>query len=321
MAWRRRLIVSVVLILPLAGCGEDMRARRFPPVTAPKNLPNITFPKETKPEPLPANYGWLEPRQRLDVPIEFVAEQSADWPQLKEYWNEFPGPVGLGLWPLAQPVLEAVAALESQVHSEKIKLKVPRGLPDPTPYVPAANPPTYGKWILGRRIFFDRTLLSVAPGQGTYCADCHNPGQAFSSSMKTAASGNRNVPSLINSVYNRNQFWDGRAGSLEEVLLRRLEDERPLTQEPPREQSPGYLHVWPGLVGHLRGRPDYLHAFQQVFGTAPTADNRFCGATLPGNCRPLEGSITGTSLPLTSKLCEKSPARSSAVGTRRVFVP
>src|SRR5262249_28869073 len=188
-------------------------------------------------------------------------------------WHDSRGTVVWGLGPLALPPLEAVAALESQVHSEKIKLKVPRGLPDPMPYVPAANPPTYGKWILGKKLFFDRTLLTVAPGQGTYCADCHNPGQAFSSSMKTAASGNRNVPSLINSVYNRSQFRAGRAGSLEEVLLRRLEDERPLTQEPAKEQSPGYLHVWPGMIGHLRGRPDYLQAFQQVFGTDPTADN------------------------------------------------
>src|SRR5437867_554121 len=126
MAWRRRLAVWIVLLLPLVGC-EDMRARRFPPVTTPKGLPNITFPKETKPEPLPAHYGWLEPRQRFDVPMEFVSEQSVEWAQLKELWNEYPGPVGLGLWPLTLPPLEAVAALGSQVHAEKVKVKVPRG--------------------------------------------------------------------------------------------------------------------------------------------------------------------------------------------------
>jgi len=105
MVWHRRLFVSVLMFLPLAGC-EDMRARRFPPVTAPKDLPSFTLPKETKPDPLPPHYGWLEPRQRLDVPIEFVTEQSGEWSKLKEFWNEFPGPVGLGLWPLALPPLE-----------------------------------------------------------------------------------------------------------------------------------------------------------------------------------------------------------------------
>src|SRR5439155_245263 len=207
------------------------------------------------------------------IPMEFVTEQSADWQKLKDLWTDFPGKAGLGLWPLGLPPLEAVVALEAQVESEKIKIKVPRGLPDPTPYLPATNPPTYGKWLLGRKLFFDRTLLAVAPGQGTYCADCHNPAQNFCSTKKTTLSGRRNVPSLVNSIYNRRQFWDGRAGTLEEVLLRQLEDERPLTQEPSPEQSPGNLHVWPGLIGHLRGRHDYLYAFQRVFGTDPTADN------------------------------------------------
>ena len=47
-------------------------------------MPDFPFPKETKTDSVPAHYGWLEPKQRLDVPIEFVTEQSADWPQLKE---------------------------------------------------------------------------------------------------------------------------------------------------------------------------------------------------------------------------------------------
>src|SRR5439155_20395147 len=123
-------------------------------------------------------------------------------------WNEFPGKAGLGLWPLGLPPLQAAVALEAQVRSEKIRIKVPRGLPDPLPYLPAANPPTYGKWLLGKKLFFDKTLLTIAAGQTTYCADCHNPGHAFSSSKKTAASGQRNVPSPITSVTNRHQFCD-----------------------------------------------------------------------------------------------------------------
>ena len=87
------------------------------------------------------------------------------------------------------------------------------------------------------------------------------------------ASGKRNVPSLLNSVYNRRQFWDSRADDLEQVLLRQLDDERESDKNQELEQSPGYLHVWPGLVKRLGGKHDYLKEFDAVFGTDPTADN------------------------------------------------
>src|SRR6478672_9496337 len=39
------------------------------------------------------------------------------------------------------------------------------------------------------------------------------------------------------------------------------------------------------------------------------------GITLPGNCKPVSGSITAGVAPLEFFDCEKSPLRSSAVGT------
>src|SRR6185312_10622314 len=47
----------------------------------------------------------------------------------------------------------------------------------------------------------------------------------------------------------------------------------------------------------------------------PTGLIRFSGILLPGNCWfPFAGSSTRSSVPLLLKLCEKSPARSAAVG-------
>jgi cytochrome c peroxidase len=78
---------------------------------------------------------------------------------------------------------------------------------------------------------------------------------------------------LLNSVYNRHQFWDGRVSALEEVLVRQLDDEHPPSKETEAEQSAGYRHVWPGLIARLRGKPGYVASFLAVFGTAATEDN------------------------------------------------
>ena len=42
-----------------------------------------------------------------------------------------------------------------------VKVKVPAGLPDPGAYVPPANPMTRAKWQLGRRLFFDESILTA----------------------------------------------------------------------------------------------------------------------------------------------------------------
>jgi cytochrome c peroxidase len=272
MLFGRRIILLLLLAGLALGCE---RAKKYPPVE-PKDT---SRPNEEvvvrKPPPVPPHYGWLEPLPRLDIPLQFIAEDTnpAEWQALKEYWTASPSPGGVRAAGVGLPALEAAVALGTQLSVESIKIKVPRGLPDPTPLMPAANPPTYGKWILGQRLFFDDKLLKVSKDVSRSCADCHDPSQAFALNVDKPVSSNRNVPTLLNSVYNRHQFWDGRADALEQVLLRQLDDEREADKEPPPEQSPGYLHVWPGLVKRVGGRNDYLQVFEMVFGTDPTADN------------------------------------------------
>ncbi|HZT82328.1 MAG TPA: cytochrome c peroxidase, partial [Gemmataceae bacterium] len=152
-----------------------------------------------------------------------------------------------------------------------VRIKVPAGLWDPNRwnYLPAANPPTLNKWALGKRLFFDDSWLLPAP-QKLSCARCHDPAKGFSDGLP-ARSDHMHPPTLINAMYSEHQFWDGRAGRLEEVVLRSLEDERPQEDEGAAAEAER-RHVWPGVVHRLTASPEYHRRFRQVFGTPPTAD-------------------------------------------------
>ncbi len=92
--------------------------------------------------------------------------------------------------------------------------------------VPEGNPMTAQSVDLGRRLFFDRRLSAT----GTIsCATCHAPDRAFSDGRPVSVgvrgrAGHRNAPALINRGYGRAFFWDGRTTTLEEQVLRPIED-------------------------------------------------------------------------------------------------
>jgi len=104
-------------------------------------------------------------------------------------------------------------------------IAIPLGLDLYLP-VPEDNPITPDKVALGRQLFFDRRLSrdgSVA------CATCHNPNRAFSTPVPVAMGlggrkGRRNAPALINRGYGRAFFLDGRMPTLEEQVLKPIQD-------------------------------------------------------------------------------------------------
>src|SRR5580765_4922870 len=104
-------------------------------------------------------------------------------------------------------------------------LIVPLGLDLYVP-VPEENPLTNEKIELGQRLFTDRRLSR----DGTIaCASCHDPARAYSDGRVTAVgvfgrTGRRNAPALINRGYGRAFFWDARIATLEEQVLRPIED-------------------------------------------------------------------------------------------------
>jgi cytochrome c peroxidase len=104
-------------------------------------------------------------------------------------------------------------------------LVVPLGLDLYMP-VPEDNPITVEQVDLGRRLFNDRRLSrdgSVA------CLSCHDPNHAFATPERTTPGvfgrrGKRNAPALVNRGWGRSFFWDARVTTLEEQVLKPIED-------------------------------------------------------------------------------------------------
>jgi cytochrome c peroxidase len=94
--------------------------------------------------------------------------------------------------------------------------KVPAGLP---PLIwPANNPYTAEKVELGRYLYFDRRLSADST---VSCASCHDPNHGFTDGAASSTGirgqkGNRSAPTIVNRAYSLAQFWDGRAGTLED---------------------------------------------------------------------------------------------------------
>ena len=104
-------------------------------------------------------------------------------------------------------------------------ISIPLGLDLYVP-VPEDNPLTAEKVALGRRLFRDPRLSR----DGTIaCTSCHDPARAFTDGRSVAVGvsgrqGRRNVPTLVNRAWGRLFFWDGRVRTLEEQVLRPIED-------------------------------------------------------------------------------------------------
>ena len=101
------------------------------------------------------------------------------------------------------------------------KMVAPLGLDAFIP-VPETNPLTPEKVELGKRLFFDKRLSldnSVA------CATCHDPKLAYTDTRKVAVGiagrvGDRRSPRIVNRAWGKAFFWDGRAPTLEDQVLK-----------------------------------------------------------------------------------------------------
>ncbi len=247
----------LVLAAMLLGCQP---ATRYQPLRLTKAEP--TDQKE-KAKTLPAHYSWITPRPVSDIPLLYVPTAAKEWAELPAFWNPWPPrPAGMPTAHFGLPPWNAAVALLLADRMEVIKLKVPIGLPDPTPQVPAANPLAYAKWHLGRAIFHD-PILEGDTGR-LACASCHQPSHGFTQEAAYNIKGGRNALGLLNVVYNKQQFWDGRVDALEEVVVRSLEDESPRADS--KALGPEISHVWSGLVKKLAASPEYDGQFQAAFG-------------------------------------------------------
>jgi cytochrome c peroxidase len=128
--------------------------------------------------------------------------------------------------------------------------------------IPADNPQTPEKIALGRRLFFETRLSADG---SVSCGSCHQPARAFTDGRTTAVGikglvGQRNAPSILNTLYFKTLFWDGRATSLEEQAL------LPIVNA--SEMGRASLD---DAVAALAADAGYKAQFDDVFGHAPNA--------------------------------------------------
>src|SRR6266536_2029643 len=126
--------------------------------------------------------------------------------------------------------------------------------------IPADNPQTPEKISLGQKLFFDRRLSA----DGTVsCSTCHDPALAFTDRKPTSVGikgrvGQRNAPTVLNALYNKMQFWDGRVNTLDEQaalpIVNSVEMGHPSLD---------------AAVAQIAAIAEYQQAGQRVFGRPP----------------------------------------------------
>jgi cytochrome c peroxidase len=138
--------------------------------------------------------------------------------------------------------------------------KIPLGLVEI--FWPEDNPYTPARAELGWLLFFDTRLSSDG---SVSCATCHSPEHAFGDGRPVSVGigkqkGGRSAPSIINRVYGRLQFWDGRAASLEDQAKGPIANPIEMTHEKDAGKAHGTT------IERLRKVSDYRRRFKNEFG-------------------------------------------------------
>jgi cytochrome c peroxidase len=182
----------------------------------------------------------LRRRVRVMATLLVIASSAASGPSTAGAQPEIPTP-----GPLAQPKpLRQVGAPADLTRA----------------VIPSDNRQTPEKIALGEKLFFDGRLSA----DGTVaCATCHDPARAFTDGKRVSIgiggrAGQRNAPTILNALYNKTQFWDGRVTTLEEQAA------LPIVN--PVEMGQPSLDAAVARIAAIR---EYQDAFQEVFGRRP----------------------------------------------------
>jgi cytochrome c peroxidase len=159
----------------------------------------------------------------------------------------------------AIPVLVFLAAAVS----------VPAQQPPPVPlfsadvihsFTPPENPITDAKAKLGDMIFDEKRISSDG---SVACNTCHSPRNGFTTHTPASRGvrdqiGKRNAPSILNAMFYKSMFWDGRAATLEEQATLPILNPIEMGQKDPKD-----------VVAKLAAIPEFVEAFQKVFDRPP----------------------------------------------------
>ena len=124
-------------------------------------------------------------------------------------------------------------------------------------FTPADNPITAAKAKLGDMIFDEKR---VSADNTIACNTCHSPRNGFTTHTEVSRGvgdqlGKRNAPSILNAMFYKSLFWDGRAATLEEQATLPILNPVEMGQKDPKD-----------VVAKLAAIPEFVQAFQQVFG-------------------------------------------------------
>jgi len=149
-----------------------------------------------------------------------------------------------------------------------------KGLFEAIPEAPPAllgDPPTPEKLALGKMLYFEPR---ISESHDISCNRCHNIGMGgvdgrTSSVGHNGQLGGRKVPTVLNAVFNRSQFWDGRASDLKEQVVSSvmafpealLKSRGGQTVINPETTNITKQHA----VEQLKGIPGYVDAFKKAF--------------------------------------------------------
>ncbi len=125
---------------------------------------------------------------------------------------------------------------------------------------PSDNLATDAKVKLGDMIFDEKR---ISADNSVACNTCHSPRNGFTTHTETSRGvgdqiGKRNAPSILNAVFYKSLFWDGRATTLEEQAKLPILNPVEMGQKNPD-----------AVVARLAAIPEIFEEFQKVFGRPP----------------------------------------------------
>ncbi|MGI9473951.1 MAG: cytochrome-c peroxidase, partial [Rubripirellula sp.] len=160
---------------------------------------------------------------------------------------------------------ELLAWLDDPANHQSLEVSLPPGLDAAAAnvFIPDDNPMTRAKIELGRQLYFDERLSA---DNTISCASCHDPFQGYGAETAfgigvQGQQGGRNSPISYNRILSKEQFWDGRAGTLEDQAVGPIAN--------PIEMG----HTHEACVAHLKSIPGYVKQFDVVFDDGITIDN------------------------------------------------
>src|SRR5512146_1897143 len=164
-------------------------------------------------------------------------------------------------FPMQSPCVLALVAtflFSSSIFAADTLMTTAQAKFKPIPTTPPAlpgNPATPAKVELGKMLYFDPRLSA---SHAISCNSCRSIGLGGADAESTSIGhrwqrGGRNAPTVFNAVFNKAQFWDGRAKDLEQQAG------GPIVN--PVEMASPTAHV----AEQIKGTPGYRDAFAKAF--------------------------------------------------------